>query len=92
MTATKYAVSTPGPWRAKHIGNSADGELYDVYGNDGSESAVAEYIRPCDAWLIAAAPTMYDALDSLALMAEAMDMHDMAKIARDAMNAATRAS
>jgi hypothetical protein len=88
---------TPGPWIVR-VFKSFRGMRDDVWVMDSipdvNTQVVANAIATCaasnpayeaNARMLAAAPEMYDALASLALMAAAMDMHDMERIARDAM-------
>lgn len=87
---------TPGPW---HYDDGQGGKYFPIVKLGGPpDSPHGITINDCrgknggdihelqaNARLIAAAPALLDALESLALMTEASELHDMAQIARAAI-------
>lgn len=92
-------MHTPGPWQANWWQGTSQPEIA-IHGG-GNNQWIADVIvdqdygeesaaqQQSNAGLIAAAPTMLEALEKLERMADAMDMDDMVNVARAAIAKAT---
>lgn len=64
---------TPGPWRrGKDFDGSYNGEIIGPLDTPYQNDVIADWVKECDAHLIAAAPDLYAALEGLAIAYKAL--------------------